>query len=87
MSKRRVMSGSIRKTSGGLSKKDIIKKKGRFISRRKSALGKQNPWAQATKKARSQLRIPRGVFVPMRKKGGLPIQRELYATTRKIYEN
>jgi hypothetical protein len=40
-SKAQVWHGSARHTSGGLTKKDLMKHKGRIISRRKHALGKK----------------------------------------------
>ena len=40
-SKAQVWHGSARHTSGGLTKKDLMKHKGRIISRKKHALGKK----------------------------------------------
>jgi hypothetical protein len=40
-SKAQVWHGSARHTSGGLTKKDLMKHKGRIISKRKHALGKK----------------------------------------------
>lgn len=40
-SKAEVFHGTAKKTSGGLKKSDLLKKKGRIISRRKSAAGKK----------------------------------------------
>jgi hypothetical protein len=40
-SKAEVFHGTAKKTSGGLKKTDLMKKKGRIISRRKSAAGKK----------------------------------------------
>jgi hypothetical protein len=40
-SKAQVWHGTARHTSGGLTKKDLMKHKGRIISRRKHALGKK----------------------------------------------
>jgi DVNP family len=40
-SKAQVFHGTAKHTSGGLTKKDLIKKKGRIISRRKSMAGKK----------------------------------------------
>ena len=40
-SKAEVFHGTAKHTSGGLKKTDLIKKKGRIISRRKSAAGKK----------------------------------------------
>ena len=87
-SKRRVISGAIKRTSGGLSKANLLVKKKhgkvRIVSRRKSNLGKKNAWAQSFKKARQELGI-KG-FCVMRKTGGTEIERELYRTTKMIHE-
>lgn len=40
-SRAEVFHGTAKKTSGGLKKNDLMKKKGRIISRRKSAAGKK----------------------------------------------
>ena len=40
-SKAQVWHGNARRTSGGLTKKDLMKHKGRIISRKKHALGKK----------------------------------------------
>merc|ERR1712178_63318 len=53
-----VLRGSKEKTSGGLTAKDLIKNKtGRVVSKKKSAVGKANPWMIAVKKARAALKI------------------------------
>lgn len=41
-SRREVWNGTAEKTSGGLHKHQLMKKKGRIISKRKHALGKRN---------------------------------------------
>merc|ERR1712036_69160 len=57
-SKVMVLRGSKAKTTGGLTAKDLIKNKnGRVVSKKKSALGKANPWIIAVKKARAALKI------------------------------
>lgn len=45
------------KTSGGRTGKDfkISKSSGEIVSKKKAALGKKNPWAIATAKARKEL--------------------------------
>merc|ERR1719236_353234 len=58
MSKALVLRGSKVKTVGGLTAKDLSKNKyGRVVSKKKSALGKANPWIIAVKKARAALKI------------------------------
>merc|ERR1712167_309796 len=53
-----VLRGSKAKTVGGLTAKDLTKNKnGRVVSKKKSALGKANPWMIACKKARAALKI------------------------------
>ena len=73
-----VLRGSKGKTVGGLTAKDLTKNKsGKVVSKKASARGKQNPWAQACKKARVALKI-KG-FVPFKK--GTP----LYKKAKEIY--
>lgn len=45
------------KTSGGLTSKDlkVSKSSGEIVSKKKAALGKKNPWAIATAKARKEM--------------------------------
>merc|ERR1719160_733711 len=58
MSKALVLRGSKVKTVGGLTAKDLTKNKsGKVVSKKKSALGKANPWMIAVKKARAALKI------------------------------
>merc|ERR1712225_231517 len=53
-----VLRGTKAKTVGGLTAKDLTKNKnGRVVSKKKSALGKANPWMIAVKKARAALKI------------------------------
>merc|ERR550537_615666 len=53
-----VLRGSKAKTVGGMTAKDLIKNKaGRVVSKKRSALGKANPWMIAVKKARAALKI------------------------------
>merc|ERR1712182_13210 len=53
-----VLRGTKEKTVGGLTAKDLVKNKnGRVVSKKKSALGKANPWMIAVKKARTALKI------------------------------
>jgi hypothetical protein len=52
-----VFHGTESETSGGLKKSDLkkCKKTGEIVSKEKSKLGKKNQWAQATKKAYSEM--------------------------------
>merc|ERR1711998_614330 len=53
-----VLRGNKEKTVGGLTKSDLLKnKRGKIVSKKQSARGKQNPWMQACKKARAALKI------------------------------
>merc|ERR1719262_1215281 len=58
MAKAMVLRGSKAKTVGGLTAKDLTRNKsGKIVSKKKSALGKANPWMIACKKARAVLKI------------------------------
>merc|ERR1719262_1381763 len=58
MAKAMVLRGSKAKTVGGLTAKDLTRNKsGKIVSKKKSALGKANPWMIACKKARAALKI------------------------------
>merc|ERR1712230_274146 len=58
MAKAMVLRGSKAKTVGGLTAKDLTKNKfGKIVSKKKSALGKQNKWIIAVKKARAALKV------------------------------
>merc|ERR1711937_657514 len=53
-----VLRGTKEKTVGGLTAKDLSKNKyGKVVSKKKSALGKANPWMIAVKKARAAMKI------------------------------
>ena len=80
-SKAEVFSGTAKKTSGGLMKKDLarVKKRGeyRIVSKKQQALGKRKTgpraeWAKAVKEARKQLikekKINKGEFIPILKR-------------------
>merc|ERR1712138_185235 len=58
LAKRHAFFGKINKTATGLKKSDLVKNKyGRIVRKKKSALGKANPWFVALKQARSALKI------------------------------
>lgn len=67
-SKAMVMHGTCKKTSGGLTKKDIkvVRKNGQkhYVSRRKSAQAKRNlaPWRRAVAQAKKDLGIGKHEF-------------------------
>merc|ERR1719310_1815922 len=79
-----VFSGSKDKTKSGLKKSDLMKsKKGKIVTKRAHAAGKKayaniKKWAEATKKARKELKIKGFVAV---KKGS-----KLYKAVRAIYD-
>jgi hypothetical protein len=52
-----VLRGDAHHTSGGKTSKDlkISKSSGEIVSKKKATLGKKNPWALATAKARKEL--------------------------------
>ena len=53
-----VFKGTRAKSQGGLTKKNLVKnKRGRVVSKKKSALGKKNAWTAAMGKARKSLGI------------------------------
>ena len=90
LSKRRVMNGTIRKTAGGLEKRDITVRRSKdrqgsrlFVSRRKSNAGKKNAWSKAFVRARKALGIEG--FVAPRKSGGTKEQRDLYKKTLELF--
>merc|ERR1711879_823297 len=50
--KRQVWTSKKIKTSGGLTKEDLVKsRKGKIVSKRRSEKGKQNKWSIATRRA------------------------------------
>jgi len=64
MARKMVWNGSRQKTTGGLTKKDLILKNGRLVSKKRSAIAKKlfakspiKAWSEATKKARKELKI------------------------------
>merc|ERR1711918_93251 len=53
-----VLRGSMEKTVGGLTAKDLTKNKyGKIVSKKSSARAKKSPWIQAVAKARKALKI------------------------------
>ena len=54
-SRAQVMHGAADRTSGGLTKKDLMMKDGRIISKAASKASKGNPWVKAVAKARKQM--------------------------------
>merc|ERR1719487_2464751 len=70
MAKAMVLRGSKAKTVGGLTAKDLTRNKsGKIVSKKKSAVSKQNTWMIAVKKARAALKIKGFVAV----KKGTPL--------------
>ena len=56
--RRKVVSGKLSKTSGGLTKKDLMKNKhGRLVSKKQHKQGKGNVWMIAVKQAKKELKI------------------------------
>merc|ERR1711985_126948 len=56
LAKRYAFSGKISKTKTGLTKANLIKtKSGKIVSKKKSEIGKKNPWIAAVNKARAAL--------------------------------
>lgn len=79
-SKVQVFRGHAVHTKGGLKKHDIIKKKVgpkkyRYISKKKHDKMKHNPWANAVKKARTNLKL----------KGFVPLKGAFLAEARRVY--
>merc|ERR1712188_42686 len=70
MAKAMVLRGSKAKTVGGLTAKDLTRNKaGKIVSKKRSAVSKQNTWMIAVKKARAALKIKGFVAV----KKGTPL--------------
>merc|ERR1719266_627378 len=81
LAKSMVLKGTREKTAGGLTAKDIIRNKyGKFVSKNRSALMKNNPWMKACAAARKALAI-KG-FVALNKG---PEGKALYVKARAIY--
>merc|ERR1712182_49100 len=73
-----VLRGSKEKTLSGMTAKDLYKnKRGKVVSKKKSALGKKSPWIQACAKARKALKITGFAVI----KKGTP----LYAKAKEFY--
>jgi hypothetical protein len=70
-----VYHGNATQTTGGLTKKDLVKKDGEIVSKKKSKGEKANPWIKAVEKAKKELKI----------KGFALVQGPLLAKARQIY--
>lgn len=86
-SKRQVINGTVKKTAGGLTKKDIKVKrirstgKVRYVSKAKSEQAKAvlGPWNKAVAKAKQELGIDKHEFVLLKKSS------KLYKKAAEIY--
>ena len=75
----RVWKGELKKTSGGLTKGDLIKnKRGKIVSKKRSAFGKKSAWIAAVTKARKALGLKGFVAI---KKGSA-----LYKKAKELYQ-
>tara|TARA_Y100000389_G_scaffold171916_1_gene179906 strand:- start:187 stop:507 length:321 start_codon:yes stop_codon:yes gene_type:complete len=87
-SRRQVFNGSAIMTQGGLTKRNLLKKNGRIIAKKKSTVGKKNSWAAAMKSARAKLiksgTIKKGEFVALNK--GVS-GKTLYKETLKLHKS
>merc|ERR1719198_459700 len=90
---RLVWAGVKKKTSGGLTKKNLTKnKKGRIVSKIKSSIGKYrwrlnglDAWSRSMMGARETLGLTGFVKVKPASKGGTEKQAQLYAMTQEAY--
>merc|ERR1712070_834074 len=58
LAKRRAFAGKTAKTSGGLTKNDLVKNKaGKIVSKKASARAKKSPWIAAVQAARKALGV------------------------------
>merc|ERR1719356_1789070 len=81
-SKAMVYKGAREKTAGGLKASDITKNKyGKFVSKKRSAKGKNNSWAKAIAAARKALGLVGFVAI---NKG--PEGKALYAKAKALHE-
>ena len=83
---RKLMNGTIDKTPGGLTKKDIKKVKTssgqiKYVHEKRSKNAKKNfkGWHKAVKKAKKNLGIPKNEFVLLKKSS------ELYKEAARLY--
>merc|ERR1739848_608155 len=75
-----VLRGSKEKTVGGMTAKDLFKnKRGKIVSKKRSAFAKKSPWIAAVAKARKALKITG--FSAIKK--GTP----LYAKAKELYNS
>merc|ERR1712057_44502 len=73
-----VLRGTKEKTVGGMTAKDLFKnKRGKIVSKKRSAFGKKSPWIAACTKARKALKITGFTII----KKGSP----LYAKAKEFY--
>ena len=75
-SRAQVFNGNADVTSGGLTKKDLMKnpKTGEIVSKAKSAAEKKNPWIVAVAKAKKELKMKKGDFVLVEKGSALYVK-------------
>jgi DVNP family len=74
-SRAQVYHGNADRTAGGLTKKDLKKKDGEIVSKKKAKDAKTNPWIKAVAKAKKELGIT----------GFALVQGELLKRAREIY--
>jgi DVNP family len=74
-SRAQVYHGNADRTAGGLTKKDLKKKDGEIVSKKKAKDAKTNPWIKAVAKAKKELGI----------KGFALVQGGLLKRAREIY--
>ena len=74
-SRAQVYHGNATQTAGGLKKKDLKKKDGEIVSKKKAKEAKTNPWIKAVAKAKKELGIT----------GFALVQGELLKKAREIY--
>lgn len=86
-SRAKVFHGTASKTSGGLTRDDLVMTKNGIRSRKKRALGKKNSWAKSIKAARKKYKV-KG-FIPIQKPPAkksfkqMTIGEKLYAYAKK----
>mmetsp|Transcript_70695 Transcript_70695/g.219272 ORF Transcript_70695/g.219272 Transcript_70695/m.219272 type:complete len:119 (-) Transcript_70695:215-571(-) len=77
----KVFSGKKEKTIGGLQAKDLTKNRyGKVVAKKRSAIGRANPWAKAIAAARKALGLKGFVAI-----NGGPEGKALYAKAKTIY--
>merc|ERR1719384_1126873 len=79
LSKRHVFAGKAAKSTGGLTKDQLVKnKRGKIVSKAKAAKGKKSPWIAAVQAAKKALKLTG--FVAIKK--GSP----LYVKAKALYK-